>query len=476
MIAKRLGRLRNFLPGGGGYEAGGTSTRRKSASTVLGTEDHAQTRTQRKQLTANGRDMRRNFAPAAWAIRKHLDYVSTFTFQAKTGDDALNQKIEAFVKYASKAENFDSSGRHDRDAFVRLLEASRTVDGDVWPMKRADGTLQAIESDRVAIPTSAKLPGRETADDYTHGVRTDLRGRIRSVAVCDREGGNLKFRAVFPGRFFWHLGYFDRFDQVRGVSPLASALKQFRDVHENFDLALAKAKVEQLFALVFTRGGEDELVEYTATTDSDGDGTADGGYSVDFGKGPVQLDLDPGDDAKFLKSEAPGGQFLDFTRSVIMVALKSLDIPYSFYSEDFTNFYGSRGAVIQYVESCRPKRRALAEFLDSWLRWRLAVGVRNGEIDLTGVEIDELKWNWNSPAVPFWDPVKEARGLGLQVAAGITNLEQVATVYGGGDVYDNIEANKRVLDYAAERGVPIVLPEASAYAEITAPNQEANDG
>jgi hypothetical protein len=31
---------------------------------------------------------------AAWAIRKHLDFVSTFSFHARTDDDDLNMLLE----------------------------------------------------------------------------------------------------------------------------------------------------------------------------------------------------------------------------------------------------------------------------------------------------------------------------------------------------------------------------------------------
>ena len=60
-------------------------------------------------------------------------------------------------------------------------------------------------------------------------------------------------------------------------------------VYEGIDYALAKMKVEQLFALVFYRDANDTVAPLT-----EGSSEANG-YSVNFGKGPVQLDLDPGD-------------------------------------------------------------------------------------------------------------------------------------------------------------------------------------
>jgi hypothetical protein len=46
---------------------------------------------------------------------------------------------------------------------------------------------------------------------------------------------------------------FDRFDQLRGISPLAAAINTLRGTYEGFDYALAKAKVAQMFALAFYR-------------------------------------------------------------------------------------------------------------------------------------------------------------------------------------------------------------------------------
>ena len=50
-----------------------------------------------------------------------------------------------------------------------------------------------------------------------------------------------------------HHGFFDRFDQLRGISPLAPAVNTLRDCYEGYDYALAKMKVAQLFALAFYR-------------------------------------------------------------------------------------------------------------------------------------------------------------------------------------------------------------------------------
>ncbi len=38
---------------------------------------------------------RRNFTIAGWMIRKHLDYTSTFAFQARTGMPEVDEQMES---------------------------------------------------------------------------------------------------------------------------------------------------------------------------------------------------------------------------------------------------------------------------------------------------------------------------------------------------------------------------------------------
>ena len=81
-----------------GYDAVATSNRRRPPASVLRHEDQELLLERRRALVATARDVRRNYSIAAWAIRKHLDYVSTFTFHARTGDAGLNKRVEQFVR------------------------------------------------------------------------------------------------------------------------------------------------------------------------------------------------------------------------------------------------------------------------------------------------------------------------------------------------------------------------------------------
>ncbi len=419
------------------YDATVDDGRRKAPTSRLNSEDKALCKTGRKKLTSSTRDLRRNFPDAAWAIRKHLDFNATFAFQARTGDDGLDTAIEQFVAWRSRAANFDLAARHGLSRFIRIAEAARTVDGDVFLLKLADGRLQAIEGDRVQT-AGRGLPPRLKVENFTHGIRTSRGGRAMSYCVCKRSkrGGQMEFDRLFPAKWIIPHGYYDRFDQVRGITPLSSAINSFRDLYEARTYALAKAKVAQLFGMTIFRDAAESIGNITSP-DADGDGEADaGGYEVDFEKGPVLLDLDPGDRAEFLENKTPSAEFREFDRVIVAAALKSLDIPYSFYDESHTNFFGSKGALQQYLHSAKIKRGDVREVLNAWTRWQLAREISLGKLKLpAGMTFDDLSWEWIAAGLPWWKPLEEVKADIAAIGAGLTSTPRACKARGE-DAYE----------------------------------------
>ena len=208
-----------------GYDAIEEKQRRRSVAATTSGEDHLLAPSQRRKLTASARDIRRNFAIAAWMVRKHLDFVSQFEFHARTDDEAFNDDLESLMQWWFRPANCDAAGRHPFPKLVRLAEAGRTVDGDCGLLTLADGTLQGIEGDRIRNPSG--LAFRDTpAARWVHGVKVNDSGRALAYAVHRRVRRGTAFeleRDVPASRLFLH-GHYDRFDQVRGVSPIAAAL------------------------------------------------------------------------------------------------------------------------------------------------------------------------------------------------------------------------------------------------------------
>lgn len=449
-----IGRLRKAF----GYDATESTGRRKAPSRITRHEDEVADARRRRILSASARDLARNFAIASWAIRKHLDYVSSFSFQAHHADGGLNAALESFMAEAMQRQRFDVAQRHPFARAVRLAEACRVKDGDIAWIKLTGrtrrGQIQAIEADRIYLPEAEASDG---TDRWVNGVRVDEVGRSLEYAICRRDKSQLVLDRKVPARsVILHAGY-DRYDQVRGISPIAAALNWFRDTYEGFEYALAKAKVAQLFGLSIYRDADQGAFPgaTSATLDADEDGTRDAGYEVSLGKGPFMLDLDPGDRAEILESATPAAETVDFLKLMIHVALKSLDIPYSFFDESFTNFYGSRGGLIQYLKSCRAKIRDMQQLQNDWARWRLGLAVVDGEFVLPrGVEFNDLSFEFVPDGVPWWDPVKEVNGHLLAVGAGFTSPQRVCREIGT-DYEQNIQEIAEAQRMAQEAGVSV---------------------
>lgn len=470
-----------------GYDALENNGRRKGRPATHRSEDRMLTATQRARLSSSTRDLQRNFAIAAWAIRKHLDYVSTFTFQADTGDDAFDDELEQFFAWWAKPANCDVAGRLSLDQLIRMGEALATTDGDEFLNFTAAGQLQGVEYDRVRTPhDTASVKLDDPSLRWEHGVLVTPAGRSLAYAVHARSGSNgegLEFERILSSAYCYHHAYRTRYDQVRGVSPMAPAINSLSDVYENFDYALAKAKVAQLFALAFYRGNADELgdLSHDSAQTSDGEEAESSGYKVDFGKGPVMLDLEPGDRAEFLESKNPSSEFQAFTISMIGVALKALDLPYSFYDESFTNYSGQRQAWIQYDESANHKRERNRNKLDWCTARRLSIAIRDGELTLPRkMSFDHAlrHCNWISRGIPWIDPLKEITADVAAIKAGQLGPE-TACRQRGVDVYKMIDERARVERYAREHpDGPVVLdymlPPVPIEAPADAPDQKQN--
>src|SRR6186713_879019 len=86
---------------GSTFDAVHAKNKRSAPTGILRSEDSELTPADRRKLLSASRTLHRNFAVASWMIRKHLDYVSTFTFQARTGNDALDDSLEKLVRWWS---------------------------------------------------------------------------------------------------------------------------------------------------------------------------------------------------------------------------------------------------------------------------------------------------------------------------------------------------------------------------------------
>ena len=447
------------------YDALEPKGRRKSPPSRTKHVDAILTQSKRSKLASNARDIARNFAIASWMIRRHLDYVTLFDVDFETGDSGLNRDIEQLFKIHANPSVCDAGSRFSRERMFRLAELRALEDGDGGLMLLSDGRMQGIEGELFRDPDLRQVAGVGADRPWVNGVQVGRGGRHLRYSLHRRPPGKYgtEFDRIVPARNMLFHGFFDHYasSQVRGVSPIVAALNPLRDVYENFDLALAKAKVSQLFAVAFMRDAQESAGALTNPANDDDDGDGEGGdageakgrYEVDYGRGPVHLDLDPGEDAKVIESQQPSTQFQDFTQLVIAVGLKALDIPYSFCDESHTNFFGSRAAWLHYERSCHDKRENQRELRRRYSIWKLQTWIQDGLITLPrGMTIGSIEFTWTPRGMPWWKPSEEIKGDKEACGAGFSNPYDVCKRTGS-NFENNVDRTMKAIKYARDRGL-----------------------
>jgi len=223
---------------------------------------------------------------------------------------------------------------------------------------------------------------------------------------------------------------------------------------------------------VFTRKAEEALGDITTTRDDTG-AIDKSETKVDYGKGPWQFDLDENEDAKFLESHHPSSEFCQFSNVMIAVALKALDIPFSFYDESFTTYSGSRQALLLYEQSAQTKQEDNRELLNALTAWWIKLWVLDGVLQLpAGWTIDAVTWEWIHKGIPWIDPLKEVKADAEAINAALTSRQRVLKRQGLDfwEVADELQAEAERL-----RDLPSIAVSEPTAEEIIEGVRDGND-
>lgn len=444
------------------YDALGADSRGRSIGTLSLTEDRVLNRQDRAEMTESVREAERNFSLAGFAIRKHIQYMSEFRFSCDTDDEQFNNYVERlFHDWANDPDRCHAQKRHAFPKLLTLIERHRLTDGDVGVLKCNNGSIEIIEGERIRSEWSEEIDPK-----IVHGVHLDRYGANKSYEIWKRPiyGGAWEKERDVSAKHLDLIGYYDRHDQIRGVSPLAPAVHALYQLHDGISFALAKMKLEQLIGLVTKRLPEAEPLVPLARSgkivrDDDGRPSINeqaGAWREEFGKGLKHLDLSIDETAEFLTGNTPSQNFQSFTEFVIRIILASLDVPYSFLDGSKTNYYGSKGELNGYVNGCRKRQEEMIVWLNKLTRWLFEYWVMDGSLRLpAGMEPGSIPFSWVGAGTPFWRLIDDSKGYQVAVQNGFTNPEAVCNEHGG-NFYDNVDRMKACLEYAREHG--IILP------------------
>jgi capsid protein len=438
-----------------GYDVVADSgNRRRDPLNALRSEDAELDRQKRQKLLAIERDALRNFSVCRWAMGKHLDFVSTFSFasQTKTSFDTAFQ--DRMAKWMNEKDLCDIAGRHTFPRMLRMAEARAAGDGDHLLLMLEGNRLQQIESDR--IRTYREMPGDKRR--VVQGCVQNQFGKNIAYQIHRRgeRGSGFHFQSEVDARHCLFHAYYpsERADQTRGVGLITSGLADFIDAYEWTGMAKAVEKVRAAFGVIFKGNDPDGHGTYTPL--------GNGKYDVEMGRGPFQLEMEGNDSVEFLSNDTPGGNTVAFFNACIGFGLKSLDIPLCFFDETLTNFFGQRAQFILYLKSCMQKRENLrANILNPMTKWLARSWVADGSLMLPpNGSIENLPFRWHPAGTPYWNPIQEVTAQLMAIRGGLDDYENVYLETTGRDWFAMIDRLAEQQAYIRDKKV--ILDEALA--------------
>jgi capsid protein len=503
------------------YDATKTTPRRRPPSSKVTAEHVILPDSKRKKMLGTVQDQVRNASVAAWMIRRHLDYVARFKFQFRTGNEQLDRLVNRLFDWHAQPRNFDVASRFGREEGFRMFEMECITAGDAAMVKLADLHLQAIESDMIAFPKVGKWNNktkqydridRDLADkvDADTGVVLDQRypGRVLQYCICNRgkDGKQTSYDHLESAANVIFDGYFTRYSsQVRGVSPLSTAINTIQDIYEGIDYALAKAKVHQLFGLALMRDysgaaddqeevnqfgmaagqnpGTDEAMESASETEAGTKQIATSMQEVKPGQ-MMMVDMDLKGRIDTIESKTPSTEFQNFEALAIRLALLALDIPYTAFDSRASNFAGLIADNNMYENACRHKREK-----NKWRRidygeWLLE-RAWNGATEfplrqvanaagITRLRDLQDEAEWVPSGMPWLQKLQEIQGDIKAISIGADNPISVCKRRGQ-DFFENIDKTAQAYEYAASKGVPLMIGE-PGQATVAEEVEKTEDG
>jgi lambda family phage portal protein len=225
--------------------------------------------TERIRLMNRARDLDDNFSTVR-AILTHFVFhiAGSLSYQARTGDSALDSSVEAYLRNWSN--DCDITGRHNLLSLTQLVLRAVLVDGDCGVLvarEKGQLKLQSITADRIG----RDIDLNQNDSNYIGGITMDERGRPVSYRVYQRNSsGAYQDFMEQPAEYFCHVFAPTRLDEYRGRSVMATLLDDAADISDIIDYEkLAARWASSQAGVVKTEYGADEEMASVLRGDQD---------------------------------------------------------------------------------------------------------------------------------------------------------------------------------------------------------------
>lgn len=471
------------------------------------------------QATARAVDMIQNSGWIAGAIEQAVaNTIGTgLTLNLQPDADALGWSEDVAGKWARRVERrFEAWSRRPvecdvegRRSFGKMQAAALRqwfATGEVvaeLPFRVRPGGRWAT---KVRLVPSFRLSNEtDLSRNLVQGVRMDGDGfpvayrfrvldaysAIREVEVEARDNfGRPRIVHVFDGAT----------GQVRGITPLAPALRVARQFDQLADATLTAALLQTVFAATIESGAATDVVlQGLQDLSEQGDGGLFSGLlnakgewyektKIDLANFGKIAHLMPGESLKFHSAEHPSSNYRDFALFLLRELAKCLGLTFESTTGDYqgATYSSVRIATAEVFEITKLRREhVIAPFCQAAFEAWLEEAIDRGEIEFPGgidafvaLKAEACRASWRGPARPQADDLKTAKAHEVWRNLGVITDEAICADLGF-DVEDVYAQRAREKAMREEYGIepePPPTPAGGGFDPLTdeAPSASAD--
>lgn len=414
----------------------------------------------RDNVRARARDLERNSDMMNSVIGAYKRNVigGGYTLQVKTGDDELNDTIEAAWKKWCKKQNCDVTGTQSFTQMMRMCMKRKKIDGGILIVKRytSDGflpfKLQTFEVDEL---DNSQMTPKVQGNKVVGGIEMNEYNKpvgywIRQYPV---DSLALTTPVYIEAKDVIFLYTKHRPSQIREISDMSPTITRIRDTNEFMVAVSVKERIAACLSV---------FIKKTIPTTGIGRGIGVGQGALHDYRGksitPGMIkELNAGDEIQVVN---PAGQATD-AASYIKLQQRLVGagqgISYEATSRDMSesNYSSTRQGIIEDEMTYAEEKEMLMEVMDEiyetfvislWLSGNISLK------DFWGNKDKYLEHTWIIAPKKWIDPQKEANANCIALNTGQKTFKQIAAEQGR-DWKEQIEEIAEVLEYAKGFGI-----------------------
>lgn len=346
----------------------------------------------------------------------------------------VNEELERlFYKYADNPELFSMNGKLDLASFQRLVERTRSIDGEAFVICHdLDGVVKFELIDSLRVPVSGNRMFNDNSY-VSNGIRFDQYGKPIEYYVTRLNPINYTYQTgtydVIPASRMLHLMVSDFPSQERGIPDIIAGTTLLKDL-ESFIKAAIVSKKLSASATAFILNAD--------SSDGDTDFINDDKpeyYENDYLSGGSIVELQPGQNITSVNPNGATDGITEFVSTQMQMIAMALGITEQSLSGSTQNASFSAAKLTDKLQQQTFKSRInaltttiLKPIYAMWLKKEM---LKNKKLNLSFGDYDELlNAKYVSESATSLDPLKDVQTQVLMMDNKIKSRSMVISEFG----------------------------------------------